>query len=96
MIRTLLNYARNSRRLKYGKFLLRLFVKKPNMALISILRTSTGKSNKNTLPTGLSIIKDEASGLLITSPREVVTKIAELETVALSPDPTLPIGAPFT
>ncbi len=43
----------------------------------------------------LSIIKDEATGLLITDPPEVMRKIAALETIALSPDPTLPPGAPF-
>ena len=94
-IRLLLKHARNTRRLKYGKFLLRLFVKKPNTALKSIMRTANGKPNENTLPTNLSIIKDEVSGLLITNPPEVVTKIMELETKALSPDPTLPLGAPF-
>jgi hypothetical protein len=76
MIRLLLKYARTARRFKYGKFLLRLFVKKPNMALKSILRTATGNSTENTLPTNLSIIKDEALGVLITNPPEVVTKIA--------------------
>ncbi len=49
----------------------------------------------NTLPTDLSIIKDETTGLLITEPQEVVKKIAELESTALAPDPTLPPGSPF-
>ncbi len=66
------------------------------MALKSILRTATGIPNKSTLPTDLSIIKDEASELLITNPPEIVKKIAELETIALSTDPTLPLGAPFS
>jgi hypothetical protein len=94
-IRHLLKYARSVRRFKYYKFLLRLFAKKPNLALKSILRTAAGKSSTNTLPTDLSILKDESSGLLITNPKEVVTKLEELETRALSPDPTLPLGAPF-
>ncbi len=72
-----------------------MFAKKPNMALKSILRTAAGNPNTNTLPTNLSIIKDKASGLLITNPPEVVEKLEELETVALSPDPTLPPGTPF-
>jgi hypothetical protein len=37
-----------------------------------------------------------ATGLIITNPTEVVKKIAELETIALSPYPTLPSGAPFS
>jgi hypothetical protein len=93
--RLLLKHARSVRRLKYGKFLLRLFAKKPNMALRSILRISAGNQNTNTLPTDLSIIKDEASGLLTTNAPEVVKNIAELETIALSLDPTLPPGVPF-
>jgi hypothetical protein len=72
-----------------------MFVKKPNVALKSILRTAIGTSTQHTLPTDLSIIKDETTGLLITTPSRVVNKIIELETVALSPDPTLPPGAPF-
>jgi len=64
-----------------------MLAKKPNMALKSIIRAAAGNSNTNTLPTDLSIIKDEAWGLLITNPLEVANKIAELETIALSPDP---------
>jgi hypothetical protein len=73
----------------------KLFVKKPNTALKSLLRTAEGNTKTNTLPTDLSIIKDEVTGLLITDPASVKRKIAELETVALSPDPTLLPGAPF-
>jgi hypothetical protein len=72
-----------------------MFVKKPNMALKSLLRTAAGNTMTNTLPTDLSIIKDEATGFLITDPPEVVKKIAAIQTKALSPDPTLPPGAPF-
>ena len=94
-IRALIKHARNVRRAKYGKHLLKLFVKKPNKALKSLLRTAAGSTKTNTLPTDLSIIKDEVTGLLITDPTSVKMKIVELETTALSPDPTLPPGAPF-
>jgi len=72
-----------------------MFLKRPNVALKSLLRTAAGCTTTNTLPTDLSIIKDEAEGILITNPKEVVQKIAELETKAPSPDTTLPPGAPF-
>ena len=94
-IRALIKHARNVRRAKYGKHLLKLFVKKPNKTLKSLLRTAAGSTKTNTLPTDLSIIKDEVTGLLITDPTSVKRKIVELETTALSPDPTLPPGAPF-
>ena len=94
-IKLLLKHAQDVRRIKYGKNLLRLFAKKPNMALKSILRTTAGNTNTNTLPTDLFIIKNVATGLLITNPTEVVKEIAELEALALSPNPTLPSGAPF-
>jgi len=90
-----MRHARNIRRLKFGKALLRMFVKKPNVALKSILRTYMGTSTHSTISTDLSINKDETTGLLITSPSRVVNKIIELETVALSPDPVFPTGAPF-
>ena len=54
-----------------------------------------GTTTTNTLHTDLFIIKDKAIGLLITDPQEVLQKIAELETKALSPDPNLPPDAPF-
>jgi hypothetical protein len=71
-----------------------MFVKKPNVALQSILRTAMGTSTQHSLPKDLSIIKDETTGLLITTPLRVVKRIKELENVAISPDPTLPPGAP--
>jgi hypothetical protein len=49
-----------------------MFVKRPNMAHKSFLRIAVGSTTTNTLPTDLSIIKDEAKGLLITYPQEVV------------------------
>jgi hypothetical protein len=94
-LRALIKHARNVRRAKYGKHLLKLFVKKPNTTLKSLLRTAAGSTKTTTLPTDLSIMKDEVTGLLITDPASVKRKRAELETIALSPDPTLPPGAPF-
>jgi len=61
MIRHLMRHARNIRRLKYGKPLLRMFVKKPNVALKFTMRTVMGTSIQSTLPTDLSIIKDETT-----------------------------------
>jgi hypothetical protein len=72
-----------------------MFVKKPNIALKSLLRTAEGKTTNTTVPTDLSIIKDEATGLLITDLPEVMRKITAQETIALSLDPTLPPGASF-
>ncbi len=40
-------------------------------------------------------MREETTGRLIATPDEVVTKITQMETAALSPDPTLPPGAPF-
>jgi hypothetical protein len=48
--RPLIRNARNLRRLRYGKALLCLFVKKPSAALKSILRTSEGKKDTNIFP----------------------------------------------
>jgi hypothetical protein len=70
-----MRHARNIRRLKYGKALLRIFVKKPNVALKSILRTTMGTSTHSTIPTDLSIIKEDTAGILITAPSRVVNKI---------------------
>ncbi len=72
-----------------------MFVKRPNGALKSLLRTAAGSTTSNTLPTDLSIINYEAEGILITYPQAVVRKLTELETIALSSDHTLPPGAPL-
>jgi hypothetical protein len=56
--RLLIRHARNLRRLKYGKVLLRIFVKKPSAALKSILRTSERAPDNPTLPTDLSVLLD--------------------------------------
>ncbi len=95
MIRHLMRHARNIRHLKYDKALFRMFVKKPNVALKSILRTAMGTSTHSTLPTDLSTINNEATWLLIITPSRVVNKITKLETVALFLDPTLPMEASF-
>jgi len=92
--RLLIRHAHNFRCMKYGKALLRMLEKKPTVALKSILRTSEGTTDNPTLPTDLSILRDEKSGRLLTTPSEVLTQLRQMETVALSPDPTLPPGAP--
>jgi len=94
--RLLIRHVRNLRRLRYGKALLRLLVKKtPSAALKSILRTTEEEKDTNILPTDQSIIRDEITSHLIIAPDEVVAKIAQMETAAFSPDPALPPGAPF-
>ncbi len=52
----LLKHARNQRRLKYGKALLRMFLNKTRVALQSILRTAAEEENTHPLPTDLSIL----------------------------------------
>ena len=94
--RLLIRHARNFCRLKYGKALLRMFAKKPNVALKSILRSSEGTTDNLTLPTDLSILRDERSGLLLTAPSEVLAQLTQMETIALSPNPTHPPGALFS
>ena len=91
----LIRHARNFRRLKYGKALLSMFVNKLSVALKSILNTSEGTVDNPTLPTYLSILRDETYGRLLTSSSEVLTQLKEIETTALFPNPTLPLGAPF-
>jgi len=93
--RLLIRHARNLRRLKYGKALIRMFVKKPSVALKSILQTSEGTPDNPTLPTDLSVLRDETYGRLLTTPSEVITQLENMETPSLSPDPTLPPGAQF-
>jgi len=73
-----------------------MFVKKPSAALKSILRTSEGTPDNLTLPTDLSVLRDETYGRLLTTPSEVITQHEKMETPSLSPDPTLPPGAPFS
>jgi hypothetical protein len=67
-IRHLIRYAViDLRRLKYGKALLRMFIKTPNVALKSILRSATGDKASTTLPIDLSIPKGEKTGRLMSS-----------------------------
>jgi hypothetical protein len=75
---------------KSEKSVLRMLVKKPRVALQSILQTAEGDKDTPSLLTDISIILDEETGLINTSPREVIGKLAEMETVTLSSDPTLP------
>ncbi len=70
--RLLIRHARNLRRLKYGKTLLRIFIKKPSAALKAILRNSEETLDNTTLPTDLSDLQDETSGHLLTTPSEMI------------------------
>jgi len=94
--RLFIRHARNFHLLKYGKTLLRMFVKKPSVALNSILRTSDGTTDNPTLPTDLSILRDETSRRFLTTPSEVLAQLMEMETTTLSSDPTVPLSAPFS
>jgi hypothetical protein len=71
--RLLIRHARNLRRLKYGKARIRMFVYKPSVTLNSILRASEGTPNNPRLPTDLSVLRDEPSRRLLTTPSEVIT-----------------------
>jgi hypothetical protein len=92
--RLLIRHVRNLRRVRYGKALLNLFVKKSSVTLEYILRTAEGVTDTTFLPADLSVICDETTGRLITAPDEVVAKISQMETAALSPDPTPLRGLP--
>ena len=81
--------------MRYCKALFRLFIKKPSVALKYILRTTEGVTDTPSLLTDLSVIRDETTGRLITAPEEVVAKITQMETAALSPNPTSHPGTPF-
>ena len=70
--RFLIRHAPNLRRLKYDKALLCTFVKKPSVDLKSILLTSEGAPDNPTLPADLSVLRDETSGRLLTTPAEVI------------------------
>ncbi len=83
--RILIRHSRKLRRMRYGKALLRLFIKKPSASLKSIMRTTEGVTDTPSLATHLSVIRDETTGRLITAPEEVVAKITQMETTALSP-----------
>jgi hypothetical protein len=72
-----------------------MFVKKPGMELKSILNTLAGTTDNPTFPTDLSILREERYGLFLTTPLEVIKQLNQMKKIALSPDPTLPPGAPF-
>jgi hypothetical protein len=72
-----------------------MFLKKTEVALQSILRTAAEEENTQLLPTNLSILRDDASGLLLVDPAEFIAQVPKLETNEMSLDPTLPHGAPF-
>ena len=72
-----------------------MFIKKLTVSLKSILRTAEEVTDTPSLPNYLSVIRDETTGHLITAPDDVIAKIAHMETVAISPDPTLPMGPLF-
>ncbi len=75
-----IRHARNIRRLKYDTALLRIIVKKPSAALKSILRTSEGTPDNPTLPTDLSVLRDDTNGRLLATPVEVITQLEKFET----------------
>jgi len=95
-IRFLLKHVRNQRRVKYGKALLRVFITKPKVALQSILRKVTEKADSQPLTINLFVLREESTGRLLMDPEEVIAQIENLEIKAMPPDPTLPLGAPFT
>ena len=63
------------------------------MALKSIFRATAWAFDAPALPTDPSIYRDTESGHLVSAPSEVITRLAQMETTALSPDRTLPPGA---
>jgi hypothetical protein len=68
-----------------------MFIKNPKVTLQSILLIATEMEDSQPLSTNLSIVRDDITGRLIMHPVEV---IAQVETHALSPEPTPPQGAP--
>ncbi len=70
--RLLIRHARNLRRLRYGKALLRMFIKKPSATLKSILRSAEKDEVTTPLPIDLSLIRGETTGRLITAPDKAV------------------------
>jgi hypothetical protein len=66
-----------------------MFITKPKANLQCILRTAAVEPDSQTLPTNLSIIKDENTGRLLVGPAEVIAQVEKIEIKALSPDSTL-------
>ncbi len=73
-----MRHARNLRRVRYVKALFRMFIKKPSVALKSILRSAEGATNSPSLPANLSILRDETTGRLVTTPEEVISKLTQM------------------
>jgi len=57
-----------------------MFLLKSKVALQSIVRTAAEEENTQPLPTGLSILRDDASGRLLVDPAEVIAQVQKLET----------------
>jgi hypothetical protein len=55
-----------------------MFLKKPNVALQSILRTAAEEDIIQPLPTNLSILIDDALGRLLVDPAEVIAQVQKL------------------
>jgi hypothetical protein len=67
-----------------------MYVKEPSVALKTILQSAMWAETPTILPTDLSILRDETTGLLITTSAEIITTLAQMETVTLFPGPTSP------
>jgi hypothetical protein len=71
----LIKHTRNQRRLNYGKALLRMFVKKPKVALQSILRDAERISDPQVLPTNFSVIRDESFDRIFPDQEAVISQV---------------------
>ena len=60
-----------------------MFFEKPKVDLASMLRILEGECDAASLQMDLSVIRDEASGVLVTNPLEVIAKVERLETIIL-------------
>ena len=72
-----------------------MLVKKSSVDLKYIFRTSEGTPDNSTLPTDLSILRNEKTGRLLTTLSKVLTRLTQMEMTALSPDPKLSPGTTF-
>ena len=70
--------------------------KKPESGLAIYPTHCSGDGGLSALPMNLSIRRIDTTGRLIMDPVEFIAQVQRLETQALSPDPTLPRGAPFS
>jgi hypothetical protein len=76
----LLKHARNQRKPKNGKALLRIFIENAKVALQSILRATSEKEDSQPLPTNLSIIRHDITGRLVVDPMELIAQVQKLKT----------------